>query len=410
MLFKIALKNIFASFRRSILTLVLSAAGTVFLIWYVAMMNGQYSQMIKDSVEIYTGYIQVTAKGYVDAPSYDRLILNSKKLKKEIQDHEDIQEATIRFESYALFSSDKDSVGAQLIGILPEPESKISRLKRSLVEGRYLTKNDKNTVYMGKALAKKLGIEVGEKIAYISSAVDRSMAADYLMVKGLFKTGINEMDGSMALVNKAYMDENFLSEDLATHIVILPKITAQSEEIKKVFQNSLRDKGVEVHSWRDLLEGLLQIIEVDRAFAYVIIGLFFAVVFFVIMIYSMISIYSRKKEIGIMRAIGTKPMQIALILLNEAFVLGLAGVILGAFIGGYLSWYWEINPIQLKGFEETIEQYGEWGYAIEPVLRTVFSLKSIIYCCAFVLVLNLLAVVYPVFKINKMEPIEAINE
>ena len=200
------------------------------------------------------------------------------------------------------------------------------------------------------------------------------------------------------------MDEAFLSENIASHIVIYPKEPLHSQEVAKVISNKL-DNNVEVYSWQKLL----QAIEIDRAFAYVVIGIFFAVVFFVIMIYSLISIYTRTKEIGILRAIGTKPYQIVLILLFESSILAFISIIIGGAIGGYISWYFEINPIYLSGYEDAVSQYGEYGYAIEPIIPTVFSLSTIFKSMAFVFIVNILAVFYPILKINSLKPTEAIS-
>lgn len=408
MLFKIAIKSLFASKLRSILTMLLSIISTIFLIYYVSMMNGSYSQMIKDTVEIYTGYIEIMGKEYKENPNYDNLIFDVDKIEKELNKIDDIKNYTTRFEAFVLFASNESSVGGQLVGVEPKKEELTSRIKKSLVEGEYLSDSDYNEIYIGSDLAKKLGVSVGDKISYISSGVDLSFSADYLIVKGIFKIGINEFDGMVAFINKSFIDEAFMAENMATHIIIYPKEIKDSEKVAEIISNKI-DGEVSVYSWQKLLISLLQAIEIDRAFAYVVIAIFFAVVFFVIMIYSLISVFTRIKEIGILRAIGTKPHQIVTILLFESAVLALISIIIGGVIGGYISWYFEINPIYLSGYEDAMSQYGEYGYAIEPIIPTSFSLYTIFYSMAFVFIVNILAVIYPILKINSLKPTEAIS-
>ena len=82
MLFSLAVRNIVTSKGRSIITLLLSTFTTILFIIYVAFMDGSHHQIIKSSVEIYTGYAHVNLKGYRDESGYDDLIEDQKHIEK----------------------------------------------------------------------------------------------------------------------------------------------------------------------------------------------------------------------------------------------------------------------------------------------------------------------------------------
>ncbi|MFH1776885.1 MAG: FtsX-like permease family protein [Candidatus Omnitrophota bacterium] len=410
MFWKIAWRNIWAAKRRAILKIALSAFCTVFLVFFLSFMHGQHVKMIKDAVEIYTGYIQITGRDYYDHPDYDHLIYNLKAVKKIIAGYPEIERASERLETFALFSGEEDSVGGMLTGINPVEEQYISRIKKAVKQGEYLDGTAKPFALIGKKLAERLKIRLGDKVTYISQAIDYSMAADNLIIKGIFTTG-SQLDAQGIFINKAYMDEVFLTEDIASHYCILPKEKFRETKLKylvgKLNQQLPSSENTAV-SWKVPLKSLVQLVQVDNAFGYFSYGILVVVIFFVIMIFSLISIFQRTREIGILRAVGTKPREVLMILLGEAFFLGMISVIVGGVVGAFLVYYYHIHPIEFNVPQEILEQYQKWG-VVDMIFPTVFSYAAILRNCLFVLALNVCAVIYPAVKVSRYKPIEAIN-
>ncbi len=109
-----------------------------------------------------------------------------------------------------------------------------------------------------------------------------------------------------------------------------------------------------------------------------------------------------------MRAVGTKPKQIILMFIGEAFILGTIAVIIGGIIGGWLVYHYHFNPLEFDVPQEILEQYQKWG-VVDMIFPTVFSYMDILYNCLFVLMLNVIAILYPAIKVTTYKPIEAIN-
>jgi len=410
MFWKIAWRNIWAKKRQSILTIVLSAFCTVFLIFFLGFMHGQHEKMIRDAVEIYTGYIQITGEGYQDHPDYDHLIYELEAVKRLVSEFPDIKNAGERFQTFALFAGEEDSAGGMLVGINPHVEPEISRIQSAMAQGAYLEETDKPYCLVGKKLAKRLNVGLGDELIYLSQAVDMSMAADILTIKGVFSTG-SPMDANGVFVNKIYMDEVFLTRNMASHYVVLPKKEFRARRLDGlVVELNKKLTGTESRavSWKVPLKSMLQLVKVDNAFGYFSYGILVVVIFFVIMIFALISVFQRTREIGVLRAIGTRPKQIFLMLLGEAFILGLIAVVIGGVIGGWLVYYYHVHPIHFNVPPDVLEQYQQWG-VIDMTFPTVFSYTAILNNCLFVLLLNILAILYPAAKVNTYKPIDAIN-
>jgi len=187
MLFSLAFKNILKSKGRSLTTLLLSTFTTIFFIIYVAFMDGSHHQIIKSSVEVYTGYAHVNLKGYREESGYDDLIEDADSIDQILKNDVSIKAYSPRFETYALLSGDEKAVGSMVAGIIPSREKALSKLPDSLIKGEYLSDSDTNALFIGSELAKRLKVDVGSQIAMVGSSIDNSKPADLLRLRGSSK-------------------------------------------------------------------------------------------------------------------------------------------------------------------------------------------------------------------------------
>ncbi|MEA3419562.1 MAG: FtsX-like permease family protein [Campylobacterota bacterium] len=403
-MFSLAIKNIMHYKGRSLTTFFLSLISALLFVVYVAFMDGSHESMLKNTLSIYTGPIQVMQQGYRDNKSYDYILEDVSSIEKKLDTLSGVSGFAARLESYALLSADDDSVGSMITGIEPEAEMRLSKLKEALHEGRYLEKNDANAIYIGSELALRLKVKPGDTIAFIGSATDYSFAADNLKVIGTFKTGLFEFDASSSFVNKSYFDELMLSENMASYIVVgvndLDSVESVVSEIEAIVP-----KEVEVASWKLLMASMVQAMEVDSIFGYISMALFFVVIFFVIMIFGFINVSARIKEFGLLRALGLEPADISRLLFLETALLAFVSVMVGAVIGGVIAYYFELHPIIIEGMAETYKEYG----IVSDAVPTRFDLWTVFWNAGVVLILDFLAIVYPIYYIRQFSPTEAMR-
>lgn len=404
MLPQLAIKNILAYKKRSIITLLLTAISTALLVFASAFMGGSHSTMIRNAVELYPGYLQITGKGFRDTPSLDHIMVDTQPIREVLLSQKDIEIFAERFETFVLFSSDEKATGALLAGIEPENEAHISRLKSALTEGKYLSNDETGQLYIGFELAKKLRVGVGDSVSYIGTGADYSFAADNLKVVGIFKTGLYEFDGSSAFVPKKYFDAAMASHNMASHIIVQPKNTEDAEQLSQKLTTLLPDEFT-AESWLETMSGLVQAMELDSIFGYITLAIIFIVIFFVIMIYTLLGVFTRIREIGVLRAIGTTSNQVFTLLVLESALLTLAGILLGGLIGGMLAYYFEIHPLYFSGYEDQFKQYG----LVQSSLPTDFSPVTILRDMAIMFLLGVGCTIYPISKILRYNPVEAMR-
>ncbi len=403
-LFTMSLRNVLAHKQRSLLTLLLGTVSTAILVFSSAWMDGSHQQMLKNAVEIYSGYIQITGSSFRESPSLENLIFDVAALQDSVEAQDGVKLFSPRFESFVLYSAGDKAVGGMLTAIDPQKERKISRLYSSLKEGRYLKNDDDNALYMGVELARRLGVGVGDEVVFIGTAADYSFAADRLVVRGIFQTGLFEFDGSSAFMAKPYFDSIMASSNIATHGIVLPDSPAYSGLLAKQIATAI-GADYEVASWQETMAALVQSMKIDSAFGYITLGLIFMAIFFVLMIYTLLGIYARLREIGIMRALGTTPRQIFIILLCESSLLGVLSVFLGGLVGGVFAYYFHIHPMVFSGMEEQFKQYGLAVSAIPTAFAPLIIMRDMLV----MFFLLLLSTLYPIVKVNSYRPIEAMH-
>lgn len=404
MLFKIALRNVFAYRKRSLITMLLGSVSTALLVFSSAWMDGSHQQMIKNAVEIYSGYIQLTGARFRESPSYDNLLFDVKTLQSQVEAVPGVQLFSPRFEAFVLYSVGEKAVGGMLTGMDPEKERHISRLYASLTKGKYLTEDDTNKLYIGRELARRLKVDVGDELAFIGNGADYSFAADRLVVKGIFQTGLYEFDASSAFVAKPYFDMIMASDNMATHGIVLPENPEKAELLAAAIEKVVGGE-YQAASWQQTMAALLKSMKLDSVFGYITLAIIFTAIFFVVMIYTLLVVYARLREIGIMRAIGTTPRQIFGILVLESSILGFVSICVGGMLGAGFAYYFYIHPMVFSSMEEQFKQYGLAVSAIPAAFEPLTIVRDML----IMFILLLFSTLYPIMKVNRYQPIEAIH-
>ena len=101
--------------------------------------------------------------------------------------------------------------------------------------------------------------------------------------------------------------------------------------------------------------------------------------------------FTRKKEVGVLLALGLSPRKIMILFLLEGTMLGLFSGIIAAIIGGGLSYYFSLYGIDLSQISAQIKDA-----AFPPIIYTQFSIHSLIFVCSVSVLLAFIASLLPV--------------
>jgi putative ABC transport system permease protein len=194
-------------------------------------------------------------------------------------------------------------------------------------------------------------------------------------------------------------------QDRITEAAILLDSSRAVPAAQQTLERELAGKNVEVLTWYQVEPFLLQFIQLDDAFFYIIVVFFFVVISIGILNTIMMSVFERVREFGVMMALGTKPRQIVKLVVEEAFVLGLVGVLIGSAIGVTASVYYAAAGMNLSSWSEGAAALG----MTSTVVYTKLTAANLFFSNFAVLAVVMLVGLYPALYAARLRPVEAIR-
>jgi len=400
----LAWRNLWRNKRRTLI-----AAASVFFAVLLAlvmrsMQEGSYDYMIEASVSMYTGYIQIHRDEYWEKRSIDKSMEVSDKIVKEIEGIENVTLVTPRLESFSLISYGNTTKVASIIGIEPEQENRMTKLKNKLIKGKYLTPDSKGTI-LSEGLARLLKVDIGDSVVLYGQGYHGVTAADRIPIEGIVKFTLPELNKSMVYLSMNYAQWLYSApERITTLSVMINHIDNLLEVYKNI--NGLFDDKYEVMTWSELMPELVQGIEIDNAGGIIMLGILYIIIGFGIFGTVMMMTAERTKEFGILISIGLKKGKLAFISFLESIFLTFIGVAAGVIVSIPLLYYFHRNPIELTGQMADMAL----SYGLDPILPFRFAPNIFVDQFLTVFVIALVSVSYPLFFIRKLKPVEAMRK
>ncbi len=405
---QMAWRNIWRNPRRTILTICAITFSSLLLVFMLSFQFGSYETMINTSVKIQTGHLQVQAQAYQDKKSMRLVVADPDAVASILDKIPQVHAYSFRSQAFSLVSSQKRSYGALVTGIDPAREVRVSRLKELIREGQFLSETDREQALIGTLLARILRLPLGDEITLLGQGRDGSIAATVVTVKGIYSSGIDALDRSVIQIPLKTFQDVYAMGSAVHEIVIIAQSLASIDAIQHAISASItavdNPTPLKVLDWEELMPGLRQGIEMDLVSGMIFYFLLILVVAFSILNTFLMAIFERTREFGVLMAIGTRPGRLTKILLIESMSMAISGIVAGIVLGGAVTLYFQSHGIDISGASDLLSQFGISG-RIYPRL----SLLSALSGPAAVLLITLVAALYPALKVQRLQPVEAMR-
>jgi ABC-type lipoprotein release transport system permease subunit len=407
-----AWRNIWRNPRRTILTVSAIAFASLLLVFMLSFQFGSYHAMINASVKINTGHIQVQAQGYHDKQNIRLVVSDPVAIGAILDQIPEVDAYTLRAKAFSLVSSRERTYGVMVVGIDPAKEAKVSTLKSLIRKGNFLPEDNLNQTpplaLIGNLLARNLQAGLGDELTVLGQGRDGSIAATVVKVTGIYSSGIDEFDRSAVHIPLQHFQKVYTMHGAAHEIVAVAKSLKHVAKIKKDVKTAIDKTDTQyplvVLDWTELMPGLKQAIKMDLVSGIIFYLILILVVAFSILNTFFMAIFERTKEFGVLMAIGITPGRLTKLLLVESVSMTMVGIVIGTVIGCLITWYFQINGLDIAGSSEILKQYGISG-RMHPQL----SLLSAVSGPAAVLLITFMAALYPALKVRKLRPVEALT-
>lgn len=270
-----------------------------------------------------------------------------------------------------------------ITGVEARDISAIADIEGNLVAGS--TDLMLGTAVIGKGLADKLGVGVGQSLVIRSERdIEQSVT-----IGGIFSLGVSGVDDSAVYLNiraaRVLLDlpEGLSRYELKLDDLQLAKATAADISART---------GLKATAWQDQNAQLLDGLTAQARSGDLIKG--FALVTIVIGVASalLLSTYRRQSEIGIMRAMGARRSFVVFVFVIQGAVIGLAGGLIGAGLG-YLSLL-PFPPPQFTGGGGLPVDYRQGAYGAAIALTLLGAVA---------------AAIWPAWSASRVDPVKAIG-
>lgn len=405
MLWHLALRNIWRNRRRTLLTLSAMIISSALLILALGIFSGMLRDMLASATEQYFGHLVISAKGYQDNRDLYTNFADDRQVQNLLQDRR-ILGYSKRLRNFGLLSHQRNSSPAELLGVLPEQEQRVTSLQQHLVAGRYLSPDEKNGALLGTGLARRLGVVPGDQLVFVTQAADGSIGNDLLRVDGIFATGDQEHDNALVLVPLGWLQQLLVLPGRLHEIAVRIDEPLQAAAFSRQLARKLPAR-MEVLDWGALLPEMREVVaSFDVSRMIIVTILYFATGLGILNTFFM-SVMERTHEFGVLMAIGMRPGQVRLLVLLETLVMGILALLCGAAIGILLSLYMQQVGIDLSGSLTPITYAGG---TILPRLHAVLEVGNVLLPSLALLLVCLLAGFLPANRAARMQPVVAIRE
>lgn len=350
-LWTLAARNVLRNRRRSVITVLSIAVGLSALTFLWSFIDGMNRQMVENTTRYFAGDAQIHLKGYHADPSLDLAFADIGRVARIARDDAGVQAVSVRLESRLLTSRGDKSRGVMVYGVDPADEARVTDLFKAVVDGAALQNERDAGVLIGEKLAEALAARAGDEIVLVGQAYDGSLASGRVRVRGVFRTKIDEFDGYVAVMARPALSELLAAPGEATAVTLRLRDRSQLAADADRLSAALGAR-YEVVGWPTLLPMVAISVRYHEVMGYVVLLIFFVMVAAGVANPVLMSVLERTREFGVMLALGTGQGALLRLVLYEAVLLGLAGVLVGNLVGLSLTLYFARTGIDMSMFEQ----------------------------------------------------------
>jgi ABC-type lipoprotein release transport system permease subunit len=400
---QVAWRNLGRNRRRTAVVMIAVVVGMSGTVFSMALNAGMVFGMVETAIATELGHLQIHARGFEAGDgSGPQLSDGGKQVASALTQMEPVRSWAPRVRSDGLVFSPRASVGVRLLGVDPARESSVSLVARSVVEGSYLD-GTSHRLLLGEALARRLQVGVRDKVVLSVQDLAGELTGEAFRVVGIFRTSSSDFDGSTVFLRLEEAQRLLGLGEAVSEIVVLVQRRSQIPELRQVLSARLGE-GIEVRSWDEIEPILKYFVEFFDETAWVVYLAVFIAMAFGIANVLLMSVYERRREIGLLMALGMRPRRVVAMVVVESLLLTLLGVALG-FGLAWLAALANSDGIDLSFFAEGLAAYGIGSHVV-PVVR----LYDLVVPGLVAFATALLASLWPAVQAVRWRPAEALRQ
>lgn len=401
MLWKVAWRNIWRNRTRSLVIIIAIALGLWAGVFASAFVVGMMHEKIESLIKLEISDFQIHHPKFREERDVRFFIDSPEQLLQQIRKEEVVEAVSERLVVNAMINAPGKSGAIQLSGIDPDAESKLSGLHEYLDSGAWFEGMRRNPVVLSSKVALKYNLKLRSKLVLTVQDVHGEITAASFRVAGVFNTNNPPFDERQVYVLRKDLDALVGAGGQVHEIAVLLKDHEQADPMASKYASLRSD--LEILPWMDLTPGMRMMIGMLDTYAYYIVAIIMLALLFSIVNTMLMAVLERVREIGMLMAVGMNKIRVFGMIVLETVMLTLIGGPLGLL----LSWAC-VTYFGEKGIDVGGSAYADMGFATTVYTRLVPETYLVI--TLMVIVMAILAAIYPARKALQLNPSEAIRK
>ncbi len=403
--FFIAKRYLFSKRKVSFITVISTISivgvsiGVAAMIIVLSVFNG-FSEKVTSILIGFDPHIRIEAKGNAKFDNYESML-------QTIYANDIPNAAPYTMNKGMLATQDVNKV-LLVKGVDESKIGNVSGIKEFTNYGKFdlSDKGDFGSIIIGFSLANGLKVFIGDTITILSPVgLEYSLTqfvepiTKQFIVTGIYDSENREYDSKYAYISIENAQDLFKLNNTVNGIELRSKDINDADNLKLRLQTQVDTSKFNVMTWYDLHKDFYSILKVERWAAFILLSLIIAVASFNILGSLTMTVIEKKRDIGILKAMGASDKMITRIFMFEGLVVGIVGVITGSVLGlglALLQIYFKIYKLDTS------------VYKLEA-LPVELRFSDFIYIPLAALVLCFLASLYPSIRAAKQKPVESIR-
>jgi ABC-type lipoprotein release transport system permease subunit len=333
--------------------------GCGFIIWDLNFANSGSREVMKEFLTQYAGQYHISHVNYYNKDNKKEFNNFNTLTDAEIADPTLLVKSTQRVTAPVFVSGEKKTLGVLLTGLEVEKENKLSTIKKAVNVGNFLNPRGDREIILGKKLAQRINVKIGDEVAIIGQALDGSIANDLMVVVGLLDFGGGDLEESLAFTQISTARQLMAMSPEQYHQRV--SFEMESEVLPTL-------PGLAVTNWTEILPEIGVSVEFIDNFTWVVSFIIVLVISLGLSNTLMITFFEREQEFQSLNIIGAKTSWITLALMLEVFMLGTVAIMFGALLGHLFTTYCYYFPINIQVFTGG-KPIIMGGMIIQPLVR-----------------------------------------
>ena len=381
------------------------ALGVMALIVVLSVMNGLAGQ-------IYSRVLNVVPHIVLQASDGDSAQLaDMQRQGEQLLQADSVQAVAPFVQGYAMLRLQNRSEGVQVQGIDPAQEKLVSQIDDNMLLGDFsLLAPGEFGAIIGSQTARTLGAVVGDRIRMtlpIVSATPMGVFAreKNITVIGVFEVGA-QVDSGLLFLHLADAQRLYRRGGSIDGLRVRLQQPMAAVEVAQQLREDLPQQ-YKLVDWQEQLGSLSAAIRMEKMVVGLMLAIVIAVAAFNIVANLVMMVSEKRKDIAVLRSMGTSAGQVVRIFMVQGTMTGLFGIavgtlvgcLLGASVGDVVAWFEQLLGTTV--FDPDVYY--------TTTLPSILLPKDVVMVCGGALVMSLLATLYPAWQASRVQPAEALR-